>query len=108
MRQRQIKKPEAMHTIKLKTYNMKSIITSNEFFLLSKGYNAGKPLETPCPNCFIITSDDHIDKSSLFWICYSLWRSGKYLPLLCGSVVPFLHINDIRHEIQRAIEIVNT
>ena len=72
------------------------------FFILSKGYNAGKPLAKPCPNCFVILANSEEDKNKLFWICYSLWKTGKYIPLLVGSVIPFLHIKDVHHEITKA------
>lgn len=95
-----------MKTIKIKTFNMNSFLDTHHFFLLSKGYNAGKPLKEPCPNCFIVTANDMEHKYQLYWICYSLWKSGAYLPLLCGSVIPFLHIRDASAEIENAVRIV--
>lgn len=83
---------------------MKSVHDANHFFLLSKGYNAGKPLEKPCPNCFIVTAEDQHHKYQLFWICYGLWKSGGYLPLLRGSVIPFLNIRDAEAEIEKALQ----
>lgn len=96
-----------MKTIKIKTFNLKTPDQTNQFYLLSKGYNAGKPLEKPCPNCFVVTADDIKHKHQLFWICYGLWKSGKFLPLLCGSVIPFLHIRDASTEIEKALKIAN-
>jgi hypothetical protein len=96
-----------MKTIKIKTYKLNSTHDTNHFFLLSKGYNAGRPLDHPCPNCFIVTCDNLEQKGKIYWVCYSLWKSGAYLPLLCGSVIPFLHINDISAEIEKAIQKVN-
>ncbi len=58
-------------------------------------------MEKPCPNCFIVTGDNEQHKDQLYWICYSIWKSGAYFPLLCGSVIPFLHINDVATEIER-------
>lgn len=92
-----------MKTIKIKTYKLNSTHNTNHFFLLSKGYNAGKPLDKPCPNCFIVTCDNQQHKGKVYWICYSLWKSGTYLPLLCGSVIPFLRINDVSAEIEKAV-----
>jgi hypothetical protein len=92
-----------MKTIKIKTFNMNSRLDSHHFFILSKGYNAGKPMDTPCPNCFIVTAENEEHKYQLFWVCYSLWKSGAYLPLLCGSVIPFLHIRDAEREIEKAV-----
>lgn len=96
-----------MKTIEIKTYKLNSTHDLNHLFLLSKGYNAGKPLDKPCPNCFIVTCDNLEHKGKIYWICYSLWKSGAYLSLLCGSVIPFLHINDISAEIEKAIQKVN-
>src|SRR5688572_10585926 len=92
-----------MKTIKIKTFKVNSSHNTNHFFILSKGYNAGKPLEKPCPNCFMVTADNEEHKHQLYWICYGLWKSGAYLPLLCGSVIPFLHIRDAEKEIETVI-----
>jgi len=83
-----------MKTIRIKTFNMNSHLDSHHFFILSKGYNAGKPMDKPCPNCFIVTAENEEHKYQLFWVCYSLWKCGAYIPLLCGSVIPFIHIRD--------------
>lgn len=91
-----------MQTLNIKTHRMSAHHETNHFFILSKGYNAGKPLIDPCPNCFVITAESEADKNKLFWICYSLWKAGKYIPLLVGSVIPFIHIRDVQYEIKRA------
>ncbi len=94
-----------MKTLKIKTYKLNSTHDSNhQFFILSKGNHAGRPMEKPCPNCFIVTADNEQHKDQLYWICYSIWKSGAYFPLLCGSVIPFLHINDVATAIERAIQ----
>lgn len=79
----------------------------HHFFLLSKGYIAGKPLEKPCPNCFTVMTESETDKGKLFWVCYSLWKAGRYVPFLVGSVIPFLHIRDLKQEITSAIDLLN-
>lgn len=98
-----------MNTFKLKTYNMKAntSLPEHHFFILSKGYNAGKPLDKPCPNCFIIWADTAEEKGKLFWICYALWKSESYLPLLVGSVIPFLHIKDISNQLAHAMDYIH-
>lgn len=96
-----------MKTITIKTYKMNDQHSTLHFFILSKGYNAGKPMETPCPNCFIITAASEIEKTKLYWVCYSLWISGRYIPYLCGTVIPFLHINDTAAIIQQAYDRIN-
>ena len=97
------KKENAMQTLKIKTHRMSVEYETCHFYLLSKGYNAGKPLDRPCPNCFVIHAGSERDKEKLFWICYSLWKSGRYVPLLVGSVIPFIHIGDIEREIKNAV-----
>ncbi|MBL0744870.1 DUF6943 family protein [Chryseolinea lacunae] len=98
------KKENAMQILNIKTHRISAAYKANHFFILSKGYNAGKPLDKPCPNCFVITTDSKEDKQKLFWICYSLWKAGRYIPLLVGSVIPFIRIRDVQDEIKRAIE----
>jgi hypothetical protein len=65
-------------------------------------------MDKPCPNCFIVTAENEEHKYQLFWICYSLWKSGAYLPLLRGSVIPFLNIRDTEKEITKAFNIIST
>ena len=96
------KKENAMQTLKIKTHRMPVEYETHHFYLLSKGYNAGKPLDKPCPNCFVIHAISEREKEKLFWICYCLWKSGKYIPMLVGSVIPFIHIRDIEREIKNA------
>lgn len=96
-----------MKTINIKTYHVNTNTNAHHFYILSKGNNAGKPLENPCPNCFVITAESEQQKYQLFWICYSLWKAGTYPPLLRGSVIPFLHISDVAAEIEKAIQKVN-
>lgn len=97
-----------MRTLKIKTFkmNITNTLPQHHFFILSKGNNAGKPLEKPCPNCFIVTANNLQEKGKLYWICYALWKSDIYFPLLCGSVIPFLHIKDVAAEIEKVIQIV--
>lgn len=93
-----------MQTLKIKIHRISNEYEGHHFFILSKGYNAGKPLAKPCPNCFVIVTHSEEDKNKLFWICYSLWKAGKYIPLLVGSVIPFVHVKDVRNEITNAVE----
>jgi len=96
-----------MKTTNIKTYNIKMKHDSPHFFILSKGYNAGKPLESPCPNCFMVTAENEEHKHQLFWICYGMWKSGTFLPLLRGSVIPFLGIREASAEIEKAVQVVS-
>jgi hypothetical protein len=96
-----------MKTIRIKTHNLNFPHDTNHFFILSKGYNAGKPMDKPCPNCFIVMAENEEHKYQLFWVCYGLWKSGAYLPILCGSVIPFVHIRDASSLIDKAFQNVN-
>ncbi len=85
-----------MHTFKLKTYRIGFKTQKHHFFILSKGYNAGKPLENPCPNCFILMTETEEEKNFYFWLCYGLWQARGFYEHLIGSVIPFLKIGDAR------------
>ncbi|MFY0608519.1 MAG: hypothetical protein JXR10_17515 [Cyclobacteriaceae bacterium] len=70
------------------------------FYVLSKGLNAGKPLDEPCPNCFLVATETEESKQLFYWLCYALWKSGYFRRHLVGSVIPFLRINDLRIGLQ--------
>jgi len=56
----------------LKSYNRNSEIQNPHFFILNKGNNSGKPLVSPCPNCFVIQFQYEEEKEQVFWLLYSL------------------------------------
>lgn len=85
-----------MHTFQIKTYRKNSTSSKPHFFILSKGMNAGKPLETPCPNCFAINTESEGARNFYFWLSYGLWQAQAFTPYLTGSVVPFIRIGDAR------------
>jgi hypothetical protein len=76
------KTPCAMKTIAIKTLKMKSTPTALDFYILSEGYNSGKPMEIPCSNCFVVQAVDSQEKVKLYWIYYSIWKSGVYIPFV--------------------------
>ncbi|MEQ9289603.1 MAG: hypothetical protein RIG77_21930 [Cyclobacteriaceae bacterium] len=85
-----------MHTFQIKTYREGFTSTLPHFFILSKGLNAGKPLETPCPNCFAIITESEEARNFYFWLSYGLWQAQAFKPHLTGSVVPFIRIGDAK------------
>ncbi len=85
-----------MCTFILKSYNRKSQIKNPHFFILNKGNNSGKPLHTPCPNCFVIQFQSPEEKEQVYWLLYSLWQSRAFYPFLRGSVIPFVVLQDVR------------
>lgn len=75
--------------------NQKSILQPH-FFILNKGLNSGKPLEKPCPNCFVITFKNDYEKEFLYWLCWGLWQSKKFHQLHTGSVIPFVRLHEFK------------
>jgi len=66
--------------------------------------NSGKPLEEPCPNCFVLTTNCPEQRESLFYLCLSL-KVGKYFGYyLKGSVIPFICITDTRAVLKKALQ----
>ena len=85
-----------MCTFILKSYSLKSEIKKPHFFILNKGNNSGKPLVSPCPNCFVIQFQNEIEKEQVYWLLYSLWQSKAFYPFLRGSVIPFIVLRDVK------------
>ena len=85
-----------MCTFILKSYNQKIEIEKPHVFILNKGNNSGKPLLSPCPNCFVIQFESQEDKESIYWILWGLWQSKAFYPFLRGSVIPFIVLRDVK------------
>lgn len=91
----------------IKTHKINRTYHGHHFFLLSKGNNAGKPLDSPCPNCFVVISKCPNEKHRLYWLCFGLWQCGYFQPHLVGSVIPFLRLPELKtilHETRAQIE----
>lgn len=85
-----------MHNFQIKTYKDGLTTVKPHFFMLSRGSNSGKPLEKPCPNCFMIITDTEEVKNFYFWLAYGLWQAQGFYPHLIGSAIPFLRIGDAK------------
>ena len=85
-----------MCTFILKSYNQKEEIRNPHFFILNKGNNSGKPLLSPCPNCFTIQFNNNEDKEQVYWLLFCLWQSNAFYQYLRGSVIPFIVLRDIK------------
>ena len=96
-----------MCTFILKSYNQKEEIRKPHFFILNKGNNSGKPLVSPCPNCFVIQFQNEIEKEQVYWLLYSLWQSKAFYPFLRGSVIPFVVLRDVKYCIMDGLEKVD-
>lgn len=93
-----------MCTFRLKSYNQKEEIRNPHFFILNKGNNSGKPLLSPCPNCFVIQFQSETEKEQLYWLMYSLWQSKAFYPYLRGSVISFVILRDMKECIADGLE----
>jgi hypothetical protein len=75
------------------TYNPEKALSEfPQFYIQSKGLNAGRPLREAKRNSWAIYTD--IDFA--FEILTVLWVSKIYDQHLCGSVIPFLRIHDFK------------
>jgi hypothetical protein len=96
-----------MCTFILKSYSQKSEIKKPHFFILNKGNNSGKPLISPCPNCFVIQFQNEIEKEQVYWLMYSLWQSKAFYSYLRGSVIPFVVLQDVKSCLSAALNKVD-
>ena len=78
------------------TYNSDKEYKGFQFYILNKGLNSGKPLENPCPNCFVCTCQSEEEKNQLHWLMFGLWQGKIFDQHLVGSVIPFIHIRHIK------------
>jgi hypothetical protein len=89
--------------MKIKTHNMKSTYKYAHFFILSKGNNSGKPLDQPCPNCFVCLCSNEEEKQRYYWLFYGLWQGMYFQPFITGSVIPFIRLDDLKKVVQTAM-----
>lgn len=83
-----------MINFKMKHHQSGATYKNPHFFILNKGMNTGKPLNNPCPNCFVIIFQCSEDLENMESICKSLWRIKFWHQFLIGSVIPYVRIND--------------
>ncbi|MEI2693704.1 MAG: hypothetical protein V9E90_01410 [Saprospiraceae bacterium] len=93
-----------MQLPKITCYNPNIPVPLFYFYILSKGLNSGKPLDQPCPNCFIAVCDSKKDRDRFYWLCYSLWQSRSIEHHLIGSVIPFIRISIYRAILSKAFK----
>ena len=91
-----------MNTLQIKTHRMRNTYEGHHFFILSKGMNAGKPLDKPCPNCFVLFAKDEEEKKMYYWLCFGLWQANFFHPFITGSVIPFIRLDDLKQVIHEA------
>ena len=87
----------------IKTHKLNREYNQPHYFLLSKGLNSGRPMDKPCPNCFVVTTETEEMRESLFYLSLSL-KEGRYFSYyLRGSVILFITIDDTRKVLNTAI-----
>lgn len=85
-----------MSNVHITCYQPVSGCGSFTFYVLSKGANAGQPNLSPWVNSFTVRCSSREELDFYFWLCHSLWQVGRFKPLLRGSVIPFLSVEETR------------
>jgi len=91
-----------MNSFRIKTHRLESSYQQPHFFILNKGLNSGKPLNQPCPNCFVCITGSREHREFLYWLCFGLWKSKSFHYFLKGSVIPFITIEETRKLIRES------
>ncbi len=94
----------AMTKYLLKTHRPGVTYNAPHFFILNKGLNSGKPLQSDCANCFVLLFDNIDKRDEYYWMAYGLWQSKFWQTLLVGSVIPFLRIHDFNKDFLKKTE----
>lgn len=82
--------------LQIKDYNGITVTpTAGEtvFYIQSHGYNAGRPLKTPIPNCWEVRTQ----RTSDYEILYIVFESKILDSFFRGSVIPFISLRDYRN-----------
>ena len=53
-------------------------------------------MNDPCPNCFVCLCSSEKEKEMLYWLVMGLCQGRVFEQYLCGSVIPFVRINDVK------------
>ena len=93
-----------MKTFKIKTHLPGEIYQSPHFFILNKGSNAGRPSYEAFTNSFIVFANSKKETDQLFWICNILHAGNYFKSHLVGSVIPFIHIGQIKSLLKKMIK----
>lgn len=73
------------------------------FYILCKGDNSGKPLDRPCPNCFVVICSNKTELDYFRVICYGLHQSRIFRQDLIGSCIQFIRIGCFKKRLYQAI-----
>ena len=91
-------KTDSMLKFVIKTHRKGTTYKNPHIFILNKGLNSGKPAQEPFTNSFVIIFENQEDFENVNLTAYALWKTKFWFPFLCGSVIPFLRLNDVRKE----------
>ena len=80
-----------MQELKIQLHISTATYNQPHFFIQSNGYNAGRPSVRPYNNSYVLLVKDEVEKGMLFWVCFSLWKANRFVPLLQGSGHPVLN-----------------
>ena len=92
-----------MKAFKIKTHRPGETYQTPHFFILNKGNNAGKPNICPFTNSFVVFTNTAEEAQQLFWICNILYCGNYFKTCLCGSVIPFIHIGEVKSLLKKMI-----
>ena len=81
-------------------------VSDAQFFILSKGENAGKPGLEPWTNSFVATASNAEMKDFYFWLTFGLFKAKSFKVFHRGSVIPFINLQETRDLIMPAANII--
>src|SRR6187397_1437661 len=81
-------------------------VSDAQFFILSKGDNAGKPGLQPWTNSFVATASNAEMKEFYFWLTFGLFKAQSFKVFHRGSVIPFINLQETRDLIMPAANII--
>ena len=82
-----------MFTVKSHNPNKQNKV---DFFVISHGNNAGKPVKKATANCFevVVTDTEVLLPEYLYYMVLNAHNQGAFKPFIRGSVIPFITIDD--------------
>jgi len=94
-----------MTSIQIFTYSQIYQPRPFDLFALSRGLNSGKPLTSPCPNCFVISCKNQSEYDFYSTLLFGLWKARFFYPFHVGSVIPYVRISDFKSALKSQVEI---
>jgi len=85
----------------IKSYTPGMTLPVHHFFALNKGMNSGRPSKQPNANCFIVSASTAEESENLYWLSYALWAGHLFYPVLRGSVIPFISLEDYKRHLRK-------